>query len=399
MTGGVTLARRIALFSAILIGVDFLDELASGIPGISSPDIQNEFQVSYGMAAGWLIAAFGLLAVVLEPPLFLLADRYPRRWFVCGGLAVLAVSCFIAASASSYWILFAALLLFGPASGCGVGLAQATLVDANPGDRERMLLRWTLSGSLGDLSAPLLLIGLAGLGLGWRTAFALSGVVATGLAVSLWRQPFPNLQDEDATHAPPRMRELLGDALRNKRLRPWIAGVILCDLLDELVIGFGALFLRDDLGLGLQARGLILASFTAGGAIGLAVSERLLQRFRPLPLLAASCAASSILYMLWLTASGPVVSGLLFFAVGLATSSHYPLASAQAYRALPDRSGSVNAVLSLAFALQLPIPLLLGWVADTFGLLPCLTMLIAQPVGLLAITLSQIATKGRQPKG
>jgi fucose permease len=148
-----------------------------------------------------------------------------------------------------------------------------------------------------------------------------------------------------------------------------------------------------------KARALILASYTAGCAIGLVVSERLLRRFRPLPLLAASCAASSILYMLWLAASGPVVSGLPFFALGLATSSHYPLASAQAYRALPDRSGSVNAVLSLAFALQLPIPLVLGWVADTFGLLPCLALLIAQPVGLLAITLSQIATEDHQPTG
>ena len=395
MTGGAALVRRMALFSAVLIGVDFLDELASGIPSFASPDIQREFQVSYGMAAGWLIAAFGLLAVVLEPPLFLLADRYPRRWFVCGGLATLAVSCFIAASASSYWVLLGALLLFGPASGCGVGLAQATLVDANPGDRERMLLRWTLSGSLGDLCTPLLLIGLAGIGLGWRTAFALSGVLALGFAVSLWRQPFPDLREEDAARAAPRMRELLGDAVRSKRLRPWVAGVILCDLLDELVIAFGALFLRDELGLGLQARALILASFTAGGAIGLILSERLLRRFRPLPLLATSCAASAVLYLLWLGASAPVLSGLLFFAVGLTTAGQYPLASAQAYRALPERSGSVNAVLSLAFALQLPIPLLLGWVADTYGLLPCLTLLVAQPAGLLAITLSQIASENR----
>ena len=89
------------------------------------------------MAAGWVLTAFGLLAVIVEPPIFMLADRYPRRWFVCGGLGALGAVCVAAGLAPSYGWLLVALLLFGPASGVGVGLAQATLMDVHPDRRER----------------------------------------------------------------------------------------------------------------------------------------------------------------------------------------------------------------------------------------------------------------------
>ena len=46
----------------------------------------------------------------------------------------------------------------------------------------------------------------------------------------------------------------------------------------------------------------------------------------------------------------------------------YPLAKAQAYRALPDQSDMVNAVGSAFIPLDLLTPLFLGFVADQFGL-------------------------------
>jgi len=108
--------RGVGMLTALLIGVDFLDEWSSGIPAVASPDLQREFGVSYGMAAGWVLTAFGLLAVIVEPPIFVLADRYPRRWFVCGGLGALGAVCVAAGFAPSYGWLLVALLLFGPAS-------------------------------------------------------------------------------------------------------------------------------------------------------------------------------------------------------------------------------------------------------------------------------------------
>ena len=93
----------------LLIGVAFLDELASGIAFVGSPEIKSEFGVSYAQAAGWLLFAITALGFLLEPPLFLLSDRLPRRWFVCGGLALLGVVCVAAGLAPSYGLLVAAL--------------------------------------------------------------------------------------------------------------------------------------------------------------------------------------------------------------------------------------------------------------------------------------------------
>ena len=95
--------RRLGTLAWLLVGVDFLDELASGVPGLGTPGIQTDLGVSYGMAAGWLQAALLLAVVALEPPLLLLADRYPRRRFVVGGLVVLALLTAAAGFAPGFW--------------------------------------------------------------------------------------------------------------------------------------------------------------------------------------------------------------------------------------------------------------------------------------------------------
>ena len=53
--------------AALLVAVAFLDELGSGVPFVAAPEIQREFGVSYGQAAGWLIFAMTALGVVVEP--------------------------------------------------------------------------------------------------------------------------------------------------------------------------------------------------------------------------------------------------------------------------------------------------------------------------------------------
>jgi FSR family fosmidomycin resistance protein-like MFS transporter len=385
--------RRSAVFLALLIGVDFMDELSSGIPSVGSPDIQTTFGVSYGQAAGWLLTALGLLAVVLEPPLFLLADRYPRRWFVCGGLATLALTCVLAGLAPTYWVLVVALLLFGPASGCGVGVSQATLMDARPDARERMMVRWTLAGELGDLAMPGFLALVVWLGGSWRHAFlAVAGMLFV-YAARLWRGPYPARRDVDGPE--PSLWRAFGTALREPRLLPWIVGVLLCSLLDEIVVAFGALYLRDVVGADVNVRAVILSAFVAGGAVGLVGMERVVARFEPRRLLLATSLASAIAYCVWLSVRSPLASGVAFFAVGLFTCAHYPIAKAQAYRVLPERSGTVNAVLTAAGVVQLPVPILIGLVADGMGLVPALALLLAQPIGLAAIALATLRRDGR----
>jgi hypothetical protein len=74
----------------------------------------------------------------------------------------------------------------------------------------------------------------------------------------------------------------------------------------------------------------------------------------------------------------------------------HPLASAQAYRALPGRSGTVNAVGHVFSPITVALPLGLGALADVAGVQVALTLLLLQPLGL-AIVAARAARWERAP--
>lgn len=375
---------RLAL---VLLAVCGLDELASGVPFVGAPGIKSEFGLSYLASAGGLLVTIQLFSMVIEPPLFMLADRYPRKWFVCGGLLVLAGVCVLASLAPVYWMLLVAVALYGPASGMGVSLAQATLVDLYPEQRERMLTRWTLLGALGDLATPALFALLSWVALGWRAAFAVCGLGALSLAIGLLRHPFPGQQPDADEAREPGLYEALRTAFGNRALLLWLLAAWLCSLLDEIVVAFGALYLREQFGADAVARSLVLMSLMAGALLGLVLLDRGLSRYRPMVLLRLCSTGAGIAYLAWLFAPTLVASGVCFFMTGVFAAPLYPLAKAQAYRALPGQSGMVNAVGAAFIPLDLLAPLLLGLVADRFGLVMTLLLLSVQPLGLLWVSL------------
>jgi FSR family fosmidomycin resistance protein-like MFS transporter len=376
--------------------VDFLDELTSGIPFVGSPDVQRSFGLTYAMAAGWTLAAIQFLSLLLEPPLFVLADRYPKKRFVCGGLLVLGLTCILAGLAPSYWVFLLALVLFGPASGCGVTLSQAVLMDANPETRERMMTRWTFMGCAGDLATPALLSLLGLFAWGWRHGFVLCGFTVVLYAGLLWRQRFPESESERRGVRSVPLRSAVASAIRNRRLLLWSAGVWLCCLLDEIVIAFGALYLRDHLGAGLHERGAILMLWMAGHMVGLLIVDRLLARVQPLRLLRMFAVCGAVAYLGWVFAPSIWLSGVSMAVAGFFCSAFYPIAQAQAYRVLPDYSGTVNAVVHLFLPLTVALPVVLGFVADAFGLTAVLLLLAAEPIGLLLIATRE---QGRAARG
>ncbi len=363
-----------------------MDELYSGVPSVGAPDIQASFGSSYEATAGWLLVIPALVALAVEPVLFLLADRHPRRWFVVGGLAAMAASALVAAAAPGPTWLTVAVSVAAVASGCGVGLAQSTLCDANPQAREQVMTRWALLGELGDLAAPALFALLAAASLGWRTGYLIVGLLAGLLACLIARRRFPaHLRDPDEEEVG--LLAALGVALRTRSLMFWLAGTTLCDLLDEILVVFAAIRLRDDFAAGAVARSIAIAVLVAAGALGLLIAERLLRRVAPVRLLGLCAAACAICYALWLAAPDLITATAALALVGLTATPLYPIAAAQAYAALPGRSGAVQAAGHIFTPLSLALPWLLGWIADQAGATAALAMLIAQPVGLAILAL------------
>jgi predicted MFS family arabinose efflux permease len=260
-------------------------------------------------------------------------------------------------------------------------------MDAYPDMRERNMARWALMGGLGDLAAPTLFVALAFVSAGWRAAFFVCGGLVAIWAVGLAFVRFPSDSSPPRRDESEPLRKALRAAVTERGLGLWLTGSWLCFLLDEVLVAFGALYMRDVLVYDDAARNSVLAAFALGSIVGLLVTDRTLTRYRPRSLLAFASAGCLLAYAAWLAAGTPLTSALSMLMVGGFTGPQYAIAQAQAYRALPDRSGLVNAFGHLLMPLTLLAPLGIGLVSDRFGLETALLLLAIQPLGLLAIAL------------
>jgi len=368
----------------VLLSVAFLDELSSGVAPNGSPDLLRDFHVSPALAAAFPLVAMQLLGA-LEAPVFALTARWQRRSLLAAAQLAVAAACLCAAAASSHSLLLLALLFYGPATGIACGTAQAALVDAAPGDGERILSRWALWQSIGDLAAPLLLTTLALFGCGWRAAFVVAAGVAIVQAASVRKGP----RLLRAT-APPQEEavEPHRGALRSAVL--WCGAAVLCTLMDEALVSFGALHL-EALGATPAQRGIALGAATLSAILALVVVERIPARpsgMRLLLVASGACAAAFAGSLV--TSSLSVFATLLALTFGFAAPLH-PVASAQAFAALPGRSTVVNIVNSTMATVELAVPLLLGAIADRFGVRTALAAMLLEPLALFAVAAVAIA--------
>jgi predicted MFS family arabinose efflux permease len=346
-----------------------------------APELLDAFGLTPARAAGWTLVAYGVLAVLVEPPLLAAAHGRRARSFRTAGLALMALSTLAAALAPSYGVLLAALTIYGPASGLGTSLAEAALVSAQSGRTETVLARWSLAGALGDLVAPAALAASVALGLGWRGALIAAGLLAAVEAVLAAGAPgaAPDRDGADAS-----LRDALRAAASSPQLAGWSLAAALCGLMDEVLVAFGALWLSGHVGADATQRAAILGAWVAGSIAGAALLARVAARVRPSTLLAASGAGCAVAYAAWLSATGWIASGIALGVAGAFAAAHHPLLRARAFETLPERPHVVLAAGSLFGTVELVLPLLVGLVADRGGVLAAMLVLLAQPIAVLA---------------
>src|SRR5260221_1050795 len=98
------------------------------------------------LAAGF--AAYGLAQPVLGP----VADAYGKARVMIACLALLAVSSFLSAIVTDFWLLFALRVLAGAACGGSFPVGMALVSDFGPRAQRQAMTRWllraTISGNL-----------------------------------------------------------------------------------------------------------------------------------------------------------------------------------------------------------------------------------------------------------
>ncbi|GAA5532980.1 MFS transporter [Deinococcus aluminii] len=369
-------------FLAAALTTELLDELVDGVTGAAWPLVRHDLALSY-LEVGLLLGLPALLANLVEPVLGVLADFGQRRTLVLGGGLVFAASLALFALAGGFWPLLAALGLFYPASGAFVSLTQAALMDAEPGRREQNMARWSLAGSVGNVVGPLL-VGLAlTLGLGWRPVYGLLAALTGVALVVVWRSPAA-LASRPA--APLEWRGTvrgLWAALRRGEV--WRALLLLeaANLMLDVLRGFLALYFVDTVGTTPGTGGLAVAVFTGVGLVGDVLVLPLLERVPGVRYLRLSALVTAAVFPAFLLAPSVAVKLALLGLLGLLNAGWYAVLQARLYASLPERSGTVMALGSVAGMAGGAVPLLLGAVAGRFGLETALWCLLAGPLALL----------------
>lgn len=360
----------------------------------------------------------GIVALVFEPPLFLLADRYPRRWFLRAGVGAMAIGALLCALSTGP-VLFAIGMSVGAvATGTATGLAQATLVDRWPDQRGRILARWSMWSLAGDLVAPALLAGLALAGLGWRLAFAIVGCVLALVCAVHCATPMEDERPAESTGASATgddgdrddgnggngtpslgLFASLREALRDRVLIAWLFGCALCDLLDEIFVVFASIHLRAVLAAGPLWQSAVIGAFMVGAAGGLVAVDRLLRVRSERWLLVAASVGTIVTFVPFVLAPSPIGALVLAIPVGVMSAPLYPLAAAQAYATRPEQSGSVLAASHLFTPLGLALPWLVGIVADQAGTTIALALLVVQPMGLVALVAASRRSRASRRHG
>lgn len=396
----VRLALRALPLSFVFLLIEFVDELNYTVEGAALPAIRDDLGLSYG-EIGLFLGLPGLISALVEPVLLLLGDTALRKRLVLwGGLGVAAALLMVAGAFNLPVLLLSAFIAY-PASGAFVSLAQATLMDLNPGREEHSMARWTASGSLGNLLGPLFLAAFLALGLGWRPAFlvlALLVLVLVGLAAS---QPFPGRPDPareehvagDPSAARPSPRQVFGDllrglwdALRSRRLLRWLFLLELSDLLLDVFTGYLPLYLTDVAGLSATQAGVLLSVRMGATLASDLLLIPLLARVPGRKVVRLSAALALVVYPAFLLVPWLPVKIALLVVIPFTTIGWYSVLAGEAYAAVPGRSGTVSAAGSLGGLLLGVLIWGIGWAASAAGLQAAMWLLLFGPLALVFFT-------------
>ncbi len=375
-------SRLAASLVVALYAIELLDEFIYGLHGAALPYLKTDLDLTYTQI-GLLFTLPGLVAIFAEPIIGLLGDTKHRRALMLGGLVATALSLFLVGVGQTYLVILFAFVIMASASGAYVNLAQATLIDRDLNRSAPTMARWTLLGAIGVAASPLIATTVFYLGYGWRGLY-LSLVAVAGLyAVTLIRHHFNggHVSDEESV-SPKILFQNLITGLTNRELIRWMLLTELADLMLDKLLEVTGLYFHDVAGVSLAAASAAVAVSTISGLIGGAVLVPVLERINGLRVLRLSAVIAFIAYVSFLLIPSVPIKYILIAVVAFSTAAWYPVLKAKCYDALPGQSGLVMAVTSLGNVSSLFVPVILGGLADAFGLGWAMWLLALGPVAL-----------------
>ncbi|MBA2311359.1 MAG: MFS transporter [Actinobacteria bacterium] len=344
--------------------VRLADEWFSFLPfGVIEP-LHRELGLSYSET--------GLLLVLLSSGGVLgnffgiAADYVSRRVLAAGGAFGYAASLLVFAQGRSLGALAVAVIAMGLSSDALVGGTEVALVDLAGDELDVVLARQNAFGELGGLLGPLTLVAAAALGLGWRFAFTLGGLLmaAYGLWLATQRLPGPPRRTEGRSP----LAGVMG-AARDARVWLLAAMSALLSGLDEPFLGFAIVFLRRVRAQSPTIATAMVTIAVIGGVAGYALNsaEALRGRSPASRLLWGALVMSASVAGLTIA---PIISlqAVAVLCFGASVAIFWTTLQTTILRIRPGFAGTTDAVVSTGALAGLVIPVAAGRLADTAGL-------------------------------
>lgn len=269
--------KHVSILHITLLSMGLFDEIVSGFSTIGLPLFREQLGLSYTQI-GLIFTVSALIGAVLEPLLNLLSERGTKRYWILGGLLVSTFGFVLKASTQSFVLLLLAFIVASPAGDAAVGLSQAALVELAPTQETRVMARWTFLSSIGDFFAPLIIVAIVSIHLGWTELWWIAASLWLVIAIIIGTRRFPNPSktvDEEVISTKALFTGLR-EALQDSTLLRWSALTVIPTMVDEVFLVFTALYLRDVVHVSQEAVGLIIAIHTTGALLGLFVLDRFL---------------------------------------------------------------------------------------------------------------------------
>ena len=375
-------------FVIVLLLIEFLDEFVFGAEDAAWPLIRSDLGLTY-IQIGILLSVPSIFGNLVEPAIGILGDVWKRRVLVLIGGVGFGLACLLTGLSHSFWPLLISLMLFNPSSGAFVTLSQATLMDSDPKRHDHNMARWTFAGSLGVVAGPLALGAALWLGQSWRVLFFLFAALAIVLLLLASRFHFPN----GAFHADPDGEEtpqtfLNGvrgafRALKRGEVWRWLVLLQFMDLMLDVLYGYLALYLVDVGQITPAQAGIGVAVWSGFGLLGDFLLIPLLERVDGLAYLRVSAVLEGILYPCFLLVPGLLPKFIILALLGMFNAGWYAVLQGRLYSSMPGQSGTVNTIGDVTGMVGALIPLIIGLVAERYGMGIAMWLLIAGPIALI----------------
>jgi fucose permease len=346
------------------------------------PFLRTELGLGY-TAASLHFSAFALGSVLLGLFGDRLVGQWGRRASLWGGAFGMAAGAVLLISIPSAWGTVPAAFAMGLCGALVLVTSQALLSDRHGEWRSVAVTESNVAASACAISAPLLVGASAASGLGWRAALALPVAALVLFATAFFFKP-PDLPQRAAGD---------GEGTEGRGLSPryWAFwALVTLGVASEWCVGYwGADFLADGTGLTRPAAATSLTAFFAAMLLGRIASSRLARVLPPAALLAATLCLSLVGFPLFWFSPGSAFTLAGLFVTGLGIGGVYPLGVSAAI-AEADNSDAAAARLAVGGGGAILVaPLVLGALADRFGIGSAFGIVI--PMLLAALSLALVA--------